>query len=305
MRITNSIDNLDLFPKEYRIHVVLSQDNETFPVFWVRQDNRKVRGGIYCGTYIEGAGGEHITYHSDGKMHMKCMEKQIDLAKGPELKNIKGLLQVGSWGLNLRGISDFYSKTSVVRGLSDAEQIITLDHRYFEKNEVTISVFLIGKGYWPNLASISKMYINPRLYLFNILDPWILLVIGYRTYPHSSTAQKANSTLTGRIEYVTQKSSRQKIWVNFIPELSHDKLQILMPAWTFICKGKPCEMPEITVPYTEGGKLYISSWNGKDYYHWDEIGAEIEPFDPDGSVRPLVLWVESGVIKVLKHVAPL
>jgi hypothetical protein len=61
-------------------------------------------------------------------------------------------------------------------------------------------------------------------------------------------------------------------------------------------------MPEVAIDLKEGCRLIVGEFNGEDYYYYDLIGAQINPFERRG-VMPTIVWVENKVVKILRHVA--
>lgn len=232
---------------------------------------------------------------------MKNITKMI-VGELPPLMQIKGQKLVNNFSLNIHEtcehIKSLTSNDDVSKFAKYPDQIITLNRKYIKLDQVSCTLWILPK----NCSFIpTNRVINPHVYIFNLLSPPIAVELHYgETFPLPSFDNQGSYD---KFKYVDQiQNPRESLWINFEPSLCDGGKKLYIPSWTFWCKGNKYELPEITVPLKDGLKLYIGEHNGSDYYHLDFIGAKIPPFDRNGPICPIVVYIQNGEVNVLRGV---
>jgi hypothetical protein len=140
---------------------------------------------------------------------------------------------------------------------------------------------------------------NPQVYIFNLLSPPLAIELFSETHPLSSSHYQAPYD---KFKYVDQIQDPKSFWINFEPSLCDGGRKLYIPNWTFWCKDKKYDLPEVTIPLQDGVKLYIGKYNGSDYYYLDFIGAKIPPFNRKGPLCPIIVYVQNGEVNVLRGI---
>lgn len=296
--------------KEYWVNLVVEEAGRT--PFIIMSIKHHFAGrhddGIFLIQFLNELSDFHHTVHSDGTRHTKIRRSgtkkeekiTLPLPKLPPLTEIKKPTQLWSGCINLHDVQEYYGKTAqdISRFCRHPDQIITLNRKHTKLDQISISVSIVPKGK-PYFVSSNK-FLNPSVYLFNILEPQLVLEVGYEIMPLAR--KESEPKIRKEINIVSQISSMDKIWIDFTPSLLPDRTKLEIPEWIFICKNKEYKMPPVTIDLKEGCRLIIGAFNGVDHYYYDTIGAHIEPFDRDGPIMPTIVWVENGIVNILKNI---
>ena len=161
-----------------RIKVILRRAHDDRPLFWLRYDRSKPTGGIYCGLFTE-YGEVHSSWHADGSRKLSASGIAPSKWKGEPLDSIKGVVQMGMWGISLEDIEGFYATHSVLEDINEADELIWVDQKYFHTSRLNIHVFLLQpKTEMP--CGVLSVEPNPKLHLFNQLEPWVAVLLSHR-----------------------------------------------------------------------------------------------------------------------------
>lgn len=294
--------------KDYWINVVVEEEPYSYIIMSLRH---KVIGrredGIFLIHFFNKLADCHHSVHLDGTSHTKIRGNKKDKGKPlmehklPNLLTVDRPIQIFSGAINLYKVREYYNESpirNINRYCKHPDQVITINRKYSEPDSLLFSVFVLPKG----ISDVPSIHFgNPKIFVFNLLTPPIAIVLGYEALPMNRLNDEEYKVYK-RIEFVRQISNPDKLWAEFEPKLSKDGRKLKIPQWTFICKNKKYSMPALELELKENGRLIIGAFNGEDYYHYDLIGASIEPFDRNGPIAPTILWTQEDTVYVLRHI---
>lgn len=291
---------------EYRVNIVVEEEKDSFIVMSIRHSFVGDRNdGLFVMHFMEGLKNVHYTIHHDGTRHFKISDRDGRPIKMPmgncgKLSEMKQQTQVLAGAIPLEDIASGYSQTSrdINRFAQNPDQIITLNRKHAARaSGVSYSMSIVPS--YVNDIRVSGLALNPNLYLFNLAEPKFLLEFSFESLPQQRSIQQ--KIHYDRINIVEQKSSKEKVWVDFEPRLLLQEQRLEIPRWTFWCRGQSYEMRPALIDLRDGCRLIVGEFNGDDYYYYDTIGAKISYFD--NGVMPTIVWVENNQINILRSVS--